>query len=81
MSRAWTMVAPSVCRFGRVGNGLSMINYCAIARRAFEYEISSEIQKRTMYSPQIQSFYFVPSEGALETGASQVLTVNAEVCG
>ena len=31
VSRAWMIVAPSVCRFGRVGNDLSMINYCAIA--------------------------------------------------
>lgn len=28
VSLAWTIVAPSVCRFGRAGKALSMINYC-----------------------------------------------------
>jgi len=56
VSLAWTIVAPSVCRFGRVGSGLSMINYYAIAWGVFEHETSSEVQERTMYSPQMQSF-------------------------
>ena len=33
VSWAWTIVAPSVCRFGRVGKGLSMINYYAVRGR------------------------------------------------
>lgn len=58
MSLAWMMVAPSVCRFGSVGNGLSMINYYAIAWGLFERETSSKIGERTMYSPQMQSSGF-----------------------
>ena len=58
VSFAWMMVAPSVCRFGSVGNGLSIINYYPIAWRLFERDTSSKIAERTMYSPQMQSFGF-----------------------
>ena len=44
VSRAWTIVAPSVCRFGRVGKGLSMINYYAVAWKVFEHEMLSGAQ-------------------------------------
>ena len=78
VSRAWTIVAPSVCRFGRVGKGLSMINYYAVAWKVFEHETSSGVQKRTIYSPQMQSFCYVISM-CLKVITSRVLTVNAEV--
>lgn len=59
VSLAWTMVAPSVCRFGRTGKGLSMINYYAIARACSEHETWGGAEERTMYSPQMQSFFSV----------------------
>ena len=43
-----------------------MINYYAVARMVFENKTSPEIQERTIYSPQMQSFQSASSEGAFE---------------
>lgn len=43
VSLAWMIVAPSVCRFGSVGKGLSMINYYQTAWRPFERDASSKV--------------------------------------
>ena len=60
MSRAWTIVAPSVCRFGRVGKGLSMINYYAVAWKVFEHETSSGFKTHDVF-PADAIFFIVPS--------------------
>ena len=78
MSWAWTIVAPSVCRLGRVGKGLSMINYYAVAEEVFEHETWSGVQNARCIPRRYN--LFAASSVCAKKIASRVLTVHAEVC-